>query len=177
MVSCVDTSQLDLWQLRALGVVGLIDGRAPAEHVRFRIGQAAWKSKEGRRFERAPCCIPVEVDVESETLTAYAVSLSIGGMGLACPAAIEPNTLVKLRFALEEGEDQISISGRTVHLREVERTGADYEVGLFFLDLSDRLYTELGLAVSRLLSAWDAVRSTSLGGDDEAVQILGPRRP
>jgi len=161
-VSSLDRSQLDLWQLRALGVVGLIDSGAPAEHVRFRVGQAAWKAKEGRRFERAPCCIPVELNVDGDSLTAYAVSLSVGGLGLASPRAIEPNTLVHLRFALEEGEKPISISGRTVHLREVHRTGAQYEVGLFFLDLPDSLYTDIGFTVSRLLAAWDAVRNMDL---------------
>lgn len=172
-VSALDRSQLDLWQLRALGVIGLVDSGAPAEHVRFRVGQAAWKTRDGRRFERAPCCMPVELEVQGEALVAYSVSLSIGGMGLAVSRPIEPNTLVKLRFALEEGEEPISLSGRTVHLREVSRPGAPYEVGLFFLELPEAVYADIGFTVSRLLAAWDAVRNMDLDRTAGATRPSG----
>ena len=97
----------------------------------------------------------------------YAVSLSIGGMALASLRCIEPKTLVELRFALDDGEEQVSVQARTVHLREVRRPGADYEIGVSFLDLPERLFKEIGSTVSRLLAAWDAVRSMELDRSEE----------
>lgn len=174
-VASLDRSDLDFWQLRALGVAGLIDSGAPPEHVRFRIARVAYKGREGRRFERAPCCIPVDVDIGGEQIAAYAVSLSVGGMGLACSQRIEPNTPLELRFSLDDDGEPISVSGRTVHLREVRRPSADYEVGLFFHQLTEGLAARLGLTVSRLLSAWDTVGNLDFAPARAATPLQADR--
>ncbi|MGH0030373.1 MAG: PilZ domain-containing protein [Myxococcota bacterium] len=162
IVSELDVTELDLWQLRALGVVGLINRGAPAEHVHFRVSQIAYCGRDGRRFERAPCCIPVEVRAGGKTSTDYAVSISAGGLGLAVSRHIEPNTVVNLRFSLAEGEEPIEASGRVVHIRERRREGANYEAGIFFHRLDEALHKQLRVAVHRLLAAWDAIGSSDI---------------
>ena len=174
VVSSLSAPDLDLWQLRALGVVGLIHSEAPPEHVRFRVGQVAYRGRDGRRFERAPCCIPIELEANGKTSTDYAVSLSAGGVGIATSRRIEPNTLVGLRFSLDEGLEPISISGRTVHMREVQREDAAYQIGVFFHRLDEAMHKDITAAVGRLLAAWDAIGGSNLIGDDEdSVEVGG----
>jgi len=166
-ISPLDQSGMDLARMRLLGVTGLVDKRALPEHVRFRVGQVVYHGVEGRRYERAPCCIPVDVEVEGEVRTEYAISLSIAGVGLASSRKIRPNTPVKLRFVLDVPDhDIIEAEGRAVHMRPATREDADYEVGVFFYPLSTRAAGAIQGEVSRLLDAWAAVSQMDLEKDE-----------
>lgn len=175
-VSSLDRLGIDYRRLREVGLTGLIDAGAPREHVRFRVSQLAYRGREGRRFERAPCCIPVELETGGERTTAYATSLSAGGMGLACSHRIEPNTVLGLRFALDEETEPISVSGRIVRLQESRRPDAAYEIGVFFHRLSRPVHDEISATVSRLLAAWDTVSAAGLIGRS-AVDSFGADGP
>jgi len=163
----LDQSKLDLNRLRVLGVAGLIDKRALPEHVRFRVSQAVYTGANGRRFERAPCCIPVDVEVEGEVSTEYAISLSIAGMGLASSREIAPNTPVKLRFVLDSmrsasDSEMVEAEGRAVHVRPARRHDASFEVGIFFYPLADDACGAIQAEVMRLLEAWATVSRMDL---------------
>lgn len=167
-ISPIDQSGISLSQLRVLGVAGMIDRRALPEHVRFRVSQVVYQGPNGRRFERAPCCLPVDVEVNGEVRTEHAISLSIAGMGLASSRKIAPNTPVKLRFVLGAPEDQlVEAEGRAVHIRPTQRDGADFEVGVFFYPLADRACGAIQAEVNKLLAAWAAVSRMDLPKEDD----------
>lgn len=167
-ISPLDQSGLDLSQLRVLGVAGVIDKRALPEHVRFRLSQVVYQGPNGRRFERAPCCIPVELDVSGEVRTEYAISLSIAGMGLASSRKITPNTPVKLRFMIGSPEDQlVEAEGRAVHIRPSQREGADFEVGVFFYPLAESACGAIQAEVNTLLATWASVSRMDLEKQDD----------
>lgn len=166
-----DGSELDLWELRSNGVVGLVDTEAPAEHVRFRISQIAYSAECKRRFTRVPCRIPAEFVHGRCMETGHVVSLSAGGLAIACANPIQPNTQVQLCFALAEGDAPITIWGRAIHLHELEGDATGYRVGIFFYRPAESVYAKIDAAVSERLSAWDAA-----GGFDSS-QEPGGRAP
>ena len=173
---CAWSAELDLWQLRALGVIGLIDTRARAEHVRFRVGQIVYKGREGRRHERAPCYIPVAMDLAEGSLSGHAITLSVGGMGVVCSRYIEPNTPVRLRFRPDDESCEIEVAGRTVHVREARRGGGEYEVGVFFQRLSKPAHASLFTAVTRLLAAWETQGAIALVEEPQPRPVTRPKR-
>ncbi len=151
-VSPLDRSRLDLERLRGLGVVGLVDGRSLAEHVSFRVDQVVRHIDSGRRHERAPCCLPVDLDVAGEVTTEYALSLSRGGIGLTSTRTIEPNTEIGLRFWLPQcGSELADVRARVVYQRSGHGEFAPYRVGAFFLDLDEQLAAGIEREVRRLL--------------------------
>jgi hypothetical protein len=153
-VSRIDRSDLDLWQLRALGVVGLIDDRALPEHVRFRITQVLYAGHEGRRHERAPCSLSVRVDGCGAVSQERAIALSEGGIGLSSSRRLEPNAHVKLRLRLDSDPGELlELESRVVHARPVQRREVRYEIGLFFLDPSERARAAIREEVRFLLEA------------------------
>jgi hypothetical protein len=169
----VDGSDLDLWQLRALGVVGLMDLHALPEHVRFRINQAIYSGLEGRRHERAPCSIAVELEANGAVSEERAVTLSEGGMCLSSHRCIEPNTDVVLRFGLDSDPgERLTLEGRVIHAREVQRRETRYEVGLFFREASERAIAAIREEVRCLL---DAVGGEWLGPVSRSKPGRGPR--
>jgi hypothetical protein len=169
-VAALDRADLDFWRLRALGVVGIVYTDAGAEHVRFRIGRVAYDGKDGRRFVRAPCRIPVKVDVGGVVSDADVTNLSVGGVGLVCQQKIEPNTQVSLTFSLDTNQEAIVISGRTVNLRPTDEAESAFDVGIFFFRLSEGLHERVNREVSRLLAAWDAAAGLDLVDPEDRAQ-------
>jgi hypothetical protein len=157
-ISLRGEAELDLWKLRALGLVGLIDRSAIPEHVRFRVGQIVYAGREGRRYERAPCCLPVDVELNGSVTTEYAVSLSVGGMELAVQRAVEPDDAMNLRFSVPaEKEQLIETECRVIHVRRSPRIGTEFQVGVFFCSLTGEHTRAISEAVTRLRAAWTAV--------------------
>ena len=97
------------------------------------------------------------VEVEGEVRTEYAISLSIAGVGLASSRRIQPNTRVKVRFALDaSGPGIVEAEGRAVHMRPAKRENSDYEVGVFFYPLAAETAGAIQAEVARHLDAWAA---------------------
>ena len=133
-ISPVDASGLDLWRLRGLGIVGLIDRRATADHVRFRIEEVIAARSGGPRDVRVPCCFLVDMEAQGAVTSEYALSFSIGGIGLASARPLEPNTEVKLWLPLTEAPGRVEVPGRVV--RSLVRADGRHDVGIVFLPLS-----------------------------------------
>jgi hypothetical protein len=148
-ISPADTSGLDLWRLRGLGIVGLIDRRATAEHVRFRIQEVIGALSNGPRDVRVPCCFLVDLDAQGAVTSEYALSFSIGGIGLASARPIEPNTEVRLWLPLTESQARIEVPGRVV--RSLARSDARHDVGIVFLPLSAQVREALTRELRALL--------------------------
>lgn len=164
-----DASGLDLWRLRGFGVVGLIDRSATAEHVRFRIEEVIAARSYGPRDMRVPCCLLVDVDAQGAFTSEYALSFSIGGMGLASARALEPNTEVKLWLPLTEAPGRVEVPGRVV--RSLARADGRYDVGIVFLPLApnvrDLLTRELrGLLLALGLQLGQQLQAASFGPPD-----------
>ncbi len=132
-ISPASTAGLDLWRLRGLGIVGLIDRRATAEHVRFRIDEVIAARSGGPRDVRVPCCFLVDMEAQGSVSSEYALSFSIGGIGLASARRLEHNTNVKLWLPLTESPGRIEISGRVV--RCLVRADGRHDLGIVFLPL------------------------------------------
>lgn len=135
----IDRADLDFSQLRALGVVGLIDLRSPPEHVRFRINQLVYTAFERRRHhERVPCFIPVQLEAKGAVSEERAVTLSEGGMGLSSRRCIEPGTDAVLRFRLGSGAGEpLVLESRVIYARAVRREETRYEFGLLFRGVAE----------------------------------------
>lgn len=134
----LDRSDRDLSQLRALGVVGLIDPSSLPEHVRFRINQLVYTGFERRRHhERVPCWIPVQLEAKGAVTEERALTLSEGGMGLSSRRCIEPDTQAVIRFRLDSGPNEpVVLEGRVIYVRAVQRRETRYEFGLVFRDVA-----------------------------------------
>ena len=147
-----DPSGLDLWRLRGLGVVGLIDRRSTAEHVRFRLDEVIEARSCAPRHARVSCCFLVDVEAAGQLTSEFAVSFSLGGVGLASVRPLEPNTLVRVRLpvaaALERG---VEVEGRVV--RRVERADGRFDVGIAFLPLPAGICDIVAAEVRSLLLA------------------------
>jgi hypothetical protein len=169
---------LDLWQLRALGVLGLIDRRVSPEHVRFRINQVIYTGFEGRRHERAPCSIPVELEAGGVVTVERTVTLSEGGMGVSSGRRIEPNTDVVARFRLgPDAEEQLVVPARVVHVREAQRPETRHELGLFFGRVSDHARTAIREEVRSVLDAIGRQRLLPLPGAADSLPTPGECAP
>ncbi len=152
-ISASSLHGLDLWQLRALGVVGVVDRHSLPEHVRFRVSQLLFGGKGARVNRRALCDFPVKVVIEGETNTARAITLSEGGMGLSCDCAIEVNTKVTVHFGMPaQGGEIHQAEGRIVHSRVVARPERRYELGLFFYPQEPAFHRAMATEVARLLA-------------------------
>lgn len=158
-ITSSDVGEFDLWQLRALGISGLMHAASMPEHVRFRVGQLVHVGAEGRRHPRCPCCLPVEVDVSGEITKAWAISMSEGGLGLITKEAISPNTAIDLRFELEG--HAIEAAGRTVSMRRARRPDLSFEVGLFFHRIADDDVHVIRSFVADVTRRWTAMEAVS----------------
>jgi hypothetical protein len=63
----------------------------------------------------------------------YALSISVGGIGLASIRRLEPNTEVKLWLPLSESPGRVEVPGRVVRCQS--RADGRYDVGIVFLPL------------------------------------------
>ncbi|MDJ0868785.1 MAG: PilZ domain-containing protein [Myxococcota bacterium] len=149
----LDRDGIDVPELRALGVQGLIDKRAIPEHVTFRVNQIVRTvESEQRRHVRAPCFFPVDVTIADQVTTEYALNLSGGGMRLTCTRALEPNTDVGLRFSLPgHGGTLLQIGARVMNCRAGGPGRSPYEAGVRFLDADPRVSASIAREVERLL--------------------------
>ncbi len=152
-VSSSGTQGLDLWQLRALGVAGVVDRCALPAHVRFRVSQLVFSGKGARVNRRVLCDFPVKVAVEDEVFTARAITLSERGMGLSCNQALPVNTKVSLQFDFTSlATATHRVEGRIVHARAVADPEPRYETGLFFFPRGDAFRHAMAAEVARLLA-------------------------
>jgi len=159
-----DPSGVDLWRLRGFGVVGLIDRRATAEHVRFRIDELIEARSCGPRDARAPCCFLVDVEAAGAVTTEYALSFSLGGIGLASIRAFEPNTEVRLKLALTTSPGAlVVVDGRVV--RSVARADGRHDVGIVFLPLR----AEVGASIRDEIRALLLATGLQLGNLSQAA--------
>jgi len=143
---------LDLWRLRGFGVVGLIDRRSVEDHVRFRIHEVIEARSHASRHARVSCCFLVDLEASGEVTSEFAVSFSIGGVGLASARALDPNTAVRVRLpvtAVPGGS--VEVEGRVV--RRLEREDGRYDVGIAFLVLPDGIRDVVAAEVRSLLVA------------------------
>jgi hypothetical protein len=177
--SPANASRLDLWRLRGFGIVGLIDPSATAEHVRFRIEEVIAARSCGPRDIRVPCCFLVDIDALGAFTSEYALSFSIGGIGLASARPLEPNTEVRLWLPLTEAPGRVEVPGRVVRCHV--RADGRHDVGIVFLPLPASvrelltrelrgLLLALGLQLGQQLQAAssgppDASRVAAMGSD------------
>lgn len=156
-LTTLDRRGLPIEQLKALGVVGLIDKRAIPELVSHRINEITHDGTGRRRFRRAPTFLCVDVSHDGQVSTEYALNLSVGGMLLTASLPIDANAELGLRFQLPMvSPDWIDVRGRVIHRRRGRNSAGLYEVGLFFLDASAAARGAIEAEVWRLLEQEDA---------------------
>lgn len=152
VVAAADRAGLDLSELRSLGLAGLVDCNAVPEHVIFRVNQMVRSYPERRRCLRAPAFLPIELEAAGHTTTEYAVSLSVGGLGLSCSRVLEPNTDVRLGFRCG-GQDVGEIKGRVLHCTADPNAVPCNRVGIVFYPLAEEQHAMLEREVERLLDS------------------------
>jgi DNA-binding response OmpR family regulator len=150
-VTTLDRSGLDFEELRALGVVGLLDKSCRPEQIVFRVNQILrprWVHR--RRHERAPVYFPVDLEAAGATTTEYAIDLSPGGMRVTSARALDPNTEVCVRFRVESA--WVDATARVAHRRAALDSSAPYEIGLFFQRIAPEAQTLVCREVDRSLA-------------------------
>jgi CheY-like chemotaxis protein len=148
----LDRSGLDLDELRAIGVAGLIDKGCTPEHIAFRANQLVRSPRERRRHVRAPAFFPVDLHASGEVTAEYGLGLSVGGMRVTSSRPLEPNTDVRLRFQLPaSGEELVSAGARVIYRRERSGAPVPYELGVFFYPLDAWTRDRIEAEVERLL--------------------------
>lgn len=141
----------DRRRLRALGVVGLVDrGTSPA-HLICRLNRIVRPTHGRCLHERVPAFFSVELEANGRILKEYALSLSIGGMGVTSAVRLDPNTEVRLRFRLEDGGDPLEASGRVVYCHSGTERSPINEIGILFADLDVETRSRLEREVRNLL--------------------------
>lgn len=156
-LTTLDRSGLPIEQLKALGVVGLIDKRAIPELVSHRINEITRDDGGRRRFRRAPTFLCVDVTHAGRVSTEYALNLSAGGMLLTAGIPLDANDELALRFQLPlVSPEWLDLRARVIYRRRGRNSAGLYEVGLFFLDPSDVARRLLEAEVDRLLEQDDA---------------------
>ena len=169
-ISPVDASALDFWRLRGFGIVGLIGRQAAPEHVRFRIEEVIAARSCGPRDVRVPCCFLVDVEAQGSVTTEFALSFSVGGIGLASARPLEPNREVTLWLPLNGSPDRVEVHGRVV--RSLVRADGRHDVGIVFLahaaSIRDALAGELRVLLLALgLQLGQLLQAASAGPPDE----------
>ena len=147
-------SGLDLEELRALGVIGLVDKTATPEQILYRVNQIVRTTHFRRRHERAPVFFPVDVEALGSQSSEYAIDLSPGGMRVTSECPIPENTEVRVYFCL--GAERISAGCRVAHCQRGPTAAIPYQVGLFFTDIDPRLQDAIGREVARALAKLEA---------------------
>lgn len=149
----VDHSDINLRELRSMGVNGLIDKSCIPESIVSRVKHLVYSNVNRRRFARAPTFMPIDLHVEGVVTSEYALNLAIGGMGMTSSRSLEPNTDVEVRFRLPGQDDEfIAVKGRVIYLREEPVAGAPNELGLFFYPPDERTQQLIAAEVEQLLS-------------------------
>jgi hypothetical protein len=94
-----------------------------------------------------PCCFLIDLEAQGTITSEYALSFSIGGIGLASARPIEPNSEVRLWLPLKEASGRVEVTGRVV--RSLARSDGRHDVGIVFLPHS----AEIREALTRELRA------------------------
>jgi len=137
--------------LQALGVVGLLDRRTAPAHVMFRINRIVHGSSGRRLAPRAPAFFPLTLETAGRAATEYALSLSPGGMGVTSELPLDLNSVVQLRFRLEDKGEPLRISGRVVYCRSGPDCAPLNEIGIVFVALDPESRSRIEGEVARLL--------------------------
>jgi len=137
--------------LRALGVVGILDTSTSPAQLAFRLNRIVRTAPVRRLYERAPAFFPVALEAGGRVTAEYALSISVGGMGVTSERLLDPNTDVRLRFSIEDGSDPLELAGRVVYCRCDADCAPINEVGLFFVGLDAEKRSRLEGEVARLL--------------------------
>jgi DNA-binding response OmpR family regulator len=150
-VTTLDRSGLDFEELRALGVVGLLDKSCRPEQIVFRVNEILrprWVY--ARRHERAPVYFPVDLEAGGATTTEYAIDLSPGGMRVTSARPLDPNTDVCVRFRVESA--WVDATARVANRRAAFDSSAPYEIGLFFQQIAPEAQILVSREVERSLA-------------------------
>lgn len=151
-LTTVDRAELDLEELRAMGVAGLVDKSCIPEHLVFRVNQLVRRPRERRTWDRAPAFFPVDLEAAGITTPEYALNLSLGGMRVTSTHRLEPNTDVRVRFRLSnQSHEIIEAKGRVIYCSPRDVASGPYELGLFFYPFDGRVTEWIDREVQRLL--------------------------
>ncbi len=149
-ITTLDRSGLDFEALRQLGVIGLIDKSSLPEQLIFRVNSLV-RPGGGRRQVRVPAFTPVDLVCGDWTGAEYAVSLSMGGIGVTSTHAIEPNDDVTVRLPLPlNGGELFELPGRVIYRRAGTTDGAEHEIGIFFYPLEPAVESRIAAEIERI---------------------------
>jgi hypothetical protein len=147
----LDVDQLEA--LRALGLAGVLDPGANAEHIKFRVERVLRRQGPERRVHtRIPVSFEVTVEAGGVVGTERADSLSSGGLRLRSARAFEINQELRLRFRPEPETSSIRANARVVNCIAAPSGADGYGVGVFFLDLAAADRARLDALVARRLA-------------------------
>lgn len=165
----LDVDQLEA--LRALGLAGVLDPGAAAEHIQFRVRRVLRRDGPERRVHtRIPVSFEIAVDAAGAVSQERADSLSSGGLRLRSARKIEVNQELRLRFRPEPEMGSIRANARVVNCIAAPAGEEGYAIGVFFLDLSASDRARLDGLVARRLAA-----DPSLHREAAAPPAAGPR--
>jgi hypothetical protein len=140
--------------LRALGLAGVLDLGAAAEHIEFRVKRVLRRAGPERRVHtRIPVSFEVSVDADGVISQERADSLSSGGLRLRSARPLETNQEIRLRFRPEPELGSIRANARVVNCMRAPAGEPGHAVGVFFLDLTSSDRARLDAIVARRLAA------------------------
>jgi DNA-binding response OmpR family regulator len=160
LVGELDVDQLEA--LRALGLAGVLDPGANAEHIKFRVERVLRRQGPERRVHtRIPVSLEVAVDAGGALTSERADSLSSGGLRLRSTRSLDLNQEVRLRFRPEPDMASIRANARVVNCIPAPSGESGHAIGVFFLDLTASDRARLDALVARRLASGDARRTQS----------------
>ena len=107
----------DVEALQELEAQGSVSMFAPADHVLFRLNAALHQEEDGRRCQRVPLSVPVQVLHGRATTFAYAYNVSADGMYVRASEAPPSGSRVEVRFALPGGHAHVCAEAVVRHVR------------------------------------------------------------
>jgi CheY-like chemotaxis protein len=150
-LTLLDRSDLDHAQLRALGVVGLIDKSLIPEQIVFRVNQIVRpRPTFRRRHVRAPVFLPVDLEHGAGALSEYALDLSVAGLRVTSPECMEVGADVGLHLRIRS--DSIHAKARVAHCSSSSNRPWAFESGLTFHPIEPSSQELLADEVTRSLA-------------------------
>jgi uncharacterized protein (TIGR02266 family) len=117
----------DVGELTALGVAGYMNEYTAAPHILRTLAPHLFPEQHNRRSSpRVALGVPVSYRLQNTIAAALTLNVSTGGLAVRAPKALEPGTVVKVRFRIPEAKKDVEAEARVAWVDNVLGMGLQF---------------------------------------------------